>query len=158
MVALDLSIYSVKANNLSDLTNIVTARANLGLGTAAVEAATSFATAAQGLKADTAIQQATFEAASIGYGQTWQTVTRTAGTTYTNSTGKPIMLAVFAPGTVPGATTVSINVDSSGTAAFAYAYASTGNQVAVGSIIIPKGATYVISETNVSGRVTRELR
>jgi hypothetical protein len=31
---------------------------------------------------------------SIGYGQTWQTVTRTSGTTYYNDTGKPIMWVV----------------------------------------------------------------
>lgn len=41
---------------LSDLDDLVTARLNLGLGSAAVAAATDFATAAQGSKADTAIQ------------------------------------------------------------------------------------------------------
>lgn len=39
----------VKANNLSDLTNAATARTNLGLGTAAVAAASSFAQAANNL-------------------------------------------------------------------------------------------------------------
>lgn len=48
----------VAANNLSDLANIVTARANLGLGTAATTAATAYATAAQGATADTAVQPA----------------------------------------------------------------------------------------------------
>jgi hypothetical protein len=37
-------------NNLSDLDNIVTARANLGLGTAAITAVTDYATAAQGTR------------------------------------------------------------------------------------------------------------
>ena len=32
---------------------------------------------------------------SLGYGQTWQIVTRTAGTNYTNSTGKPIVLQII---------------------------------------------------------------
>ena len=46
----------IAANNLSDLTNVSTARANLGLGTAATTDSTAYATAAQGSLADTALQ------------------------------------------------------------------------------------------------------
>ena len=46
----------LKVNDLSDLTDAPTARANLGLGTAAVLASTYFATAAQGATADAALQ------------------------------------------------------------------------------------------------------
>jgi hypothetical protein len=47
----------VKANNLSDLTNVAAARTNLGLGTAATQNSTAFATAAQGTLADGAAQK-----------------------------------------------------------------------------------------------------
>lgn len=45
---------------------------------------------------------------SIGYGQTWQSVTagRTSGTTYTNTTGKPIFVSVNVIMNAPGSTLV----------------------------------------------------
>jgi hypothetical protein len=36
----------------------------------------------------------------IGVGQTWQTVSRAAGTNYTNSTGKSIMVSLYGLGTL----------------------------------------------------------
>jgi len=47
----------LKANNLSDLTSVTSARTNLGLGTAATQNITAFATAAQGTLASTAVQR-----------------------------------------------------------------------------------------------------
>ncbi len=52
----DLSIRLAAPLNLSDLISASAARANLGLGTAATTAATAYATAAQGAKADSALQ------------------------------------------------------------------------------------------------------
>ena len=57
----------IAANNLSDLTNVVTARTNLGLGTAATTSSTAYATAAQGNKADTALQPSTIGVSVQGY-------------------------------------------------------------------------------------------
>lgn len=52
----DLSARLVASNNLSDLTSTSTARTNLGLGTAATQASSAFATSAQGALASSATQ------------------------------------------------------------------------------------------------------
>lgn len=48
---------------------------------------------------------------SLGYGQTWQSVTRTSGTTYYNTTGKPIVLSVICSGTGPTAAQATITIN-----------------------------------------------
>jgi hypothetical protein len=70
-----------KASNLSDLTNAGTARTNLGLGTAATTAASAYATAAQGTKADSAIQSG--DLATVA----------TSGS-YADLTNKPTLLTI----------------------------------------------------------------
>lgn len=86
---------------------------------------------------------------SIGYGQTWQTFTvgtqRISGTTYYNTTAKPICVVV----TIGG-----------GTAAFVIdavsIVPSTSNTQVPMTFIIPTGSTY--SCTNASIQFWRELR
>jgi hypothetical protein len=52
-----------------------------------------------GVTFNDATTQATAAVPGVGVGQTWQSVTRSAGVTYTNSTGKPIcFLMTFAAG------------------------------------------------------------
>lgn len=92
-----------------------------------------------------------------GVGQAWQSVTRTAGVTYTNSTGRPIVLLMSAAG---GSATVRVDISINGGANIPFVNGGSlnGPTTATGSIIIPNDATYVTTETNVSSRVANELR
>lgn len=72
----------------------------------------------------------------VGVGQTWQVVTRTSGTTYYNTTGKPITLVVSS--TANGALSVSVN----GVAAKNATNASSWPEA---TVIIPPDASYVIT-------------
>lgn len=77
--------------------------------------------------------------AGLGVNQTWQSVIRAIGTTYTNSTGKPITVALTYSCTV--ANTVQGLVISGATV-----YASSVNIATFPggfSLIVPDGATYV---------------
>lgn len=63
------------ANNLSELTNITTARSNLGLGSAATQPTSAFATAAQGANADSALQPASIGVSVQAYSSVLQNTT-----------------------------------------------------------------------------------
>ena len=75
----------------------------------------------------------------IGVGQTWQAVSRAIGTTYTNSTGKPIMVAITFTcsqnNTVQGLTINGVIVYTIGSSVATYGSGF--------SLIVPDGATYV---------------
>ena len=79
---------------------------------------------------------------ALGVGQTWQSVTgsRALGTTYTNSTGRPILVNI-----------VASRSNAAGTLGITVAGVSTGDldiaQAVEGfvSAIVPSGATYLIS-------------
>jgi hypothetical protein len=77
--------------------------------------------------------------AGIGVNQTWTSVTRAIGTTYTNSTGKPISVAITA--TCSSATTVQ-GLNISGTVVYAGSVGDAGTASGF-SLIVPNGATYV---------------
>lgn len=97
----------------------------------------------QGIRfADGTVQTTAFSAAAvggIGVGQTWQNVlgSRSAGTTFTNTTGKPIMINISRAG--PNYAQTTIYVDGNA-AAFAYVDQYGGNESL--SAIVPNGATY----------------
>lgn len=100
------------------------------------------ATAGTWASAPTTVQgiggQALAAMSSIGYGQSWQTVTRTSGTTYYNTTGKPIVLAVSY---FMNTTLVRITVNGSEVIKSGGAYGNLHNV----SAIIPPGASYIFS-------------
>ena len=90
----------------------------------------------------------------IGVGQTWQSVTRALdGTSYTNSTGKPIMVKGQFTTSGVSAHTVTITVTPSGGSAIAMTFAmdssSGGTAVSNGSIIIPNNTSYKFTANNV---------
>lgn len=82
----------------------------------------------------------------LGAGQTWQDVTfsRTAGTTYTNTTGKPIQLSIDR--STSSAVANSHTLVVSGITVSAASFAST-SVLAVLQQVIPPGATYSLSLT-----------
>lgn len=75
----------------------------------------------------------------LGYNQTWQSVTRTSGVTYTNTTTRPIALSIKAD--LPNMTGLEIRV--SGGQQVKY-YNQNANQISVTAfMIIPVGVTYL---------------
>jgi hypothetical protein len=88
----------------------------------------------------------------IGVGQTWQNVSgsRTSGTTYTNSTGKPIMVSVTANNAIS-----SIILTVGGVQACMDSDASANVNMNV-MAIVPNGASYSVNTSTISNWV--ELR
>lgn len=97
---------------------------------------------------------------SIGYGQTWQDVngSRSASTTYTNSTGMPICVsaAVQSSGG-PTANTITLQIGALNVSKGTY-YAGNANHGGVVFGIVPPGETYKISISGGSITTWKELR
>ena len=80
---------------------------------------------------------------STGYGQTWQNVTasRAAGTTYYNTTGKPIMVSAY----LTSSSTANAQITVNGVVIGGSAYAAGGGLAVFA--LVPPGATYVAGVT-----------
>jgi hypothetical protein len=79
-------------------------------------------------------------AAGIGVGQTWQNVTgsRAKGTTYTNSTGKPIGVVVSLDAVFPSSLTITVG----GVNTVVCSHYGSGFNGWSGTVIVPDGTTY----------------
>ena len=91
----------------------------------------------------------------VGSGQSWQNVTsaRVAGTTYTNTTGKPILVHITA--SMPAGSSMYINIDG-----VAVSYFSTGSTLARGDVeaLIPAGSSYSLTVSSATKTNWYELR
>lgn len=74
---------------------------------------------------------------ALGRNQTWQNVTasRSSGVTYTNTTGRPIQIAI----TCASGTNVTTTIDG------VVRGQSSGGSVSTGSYVVPSGSTYSAS-------------
>jgi hypothetical protein len=170
---IELAAVNIAGGNQLDETNLISTTAEGGAGAAdsanviySTTARTSVpyrvvgfiqstqATAGTWATAPSTIQgmggQALADMGSLGYGQTWQSVTRTSGTTYYNTTGKPIQLIVSASGAAQ-----SISITVAGTAVITQQTTNTATIIAA-SAIIPAGAAY--SATYTTASIVVELR
>jgi len=100
--------------------------------------------------------QATVSMSTLGFGQTWQSVTgsRTSGTTYYNTTGKPIEVYAAGDPTASGgnlsATVNGVQVGLQGSPTSIYGVSI--------SFIVPVGASYVITWSSLAKYAVSELR
>lgn len=163
---IELAAVNISGGNQLDETNLITTTAEGGAGAAdsadviySTTARTSVAyrvigfidstqtTAGTWATAPSTIQgvggQALSALSSIGYGQTWQSVTRTSGTTYYNTTGKPILFTAVSTNT-----SANINVQVSGLQVMS-AWSATTNSRTPGTVIIPPGSSYSITYTTI---------
>lgn len=141
--------YTQRSNNLSDVSNTATARTNLGVVAAStttqglVELSTN-AEAQTASSSTLAVTPSDLGATVIGINQTWQNVTasRVAGTTYTNTTGRPIMVCVGTSGAGFSGIEVSVNgLPVIGSTTDSY----TGTDRSSVSVVIPNANTYSIT-------------
>jgi hypothetical protein len=95
-------------------------------------------------------------AVGLGVGQTWQNMARSYSTTYTNSTGKPIMVSIFASNTSAAPATCRFYVG--GVAIGGFGMSQSGGIDNGGSFVVPSGSTYYVTNNNFSAPTWYELR
>ena len=101
------------------------------------------------------------DSGALGVGQTWQTPTRAAATTYTNSTGRPIFVCVGIAPTGSSNGYVDFLIDGTNTATWGQGSSASPSTFyyTAATFVIPSGSTY---RANLSGNVNlylwRELR
>lgn len=96
---------------------------------------------------------------TLGFGQTWQVVSRTAGTTYYNTTGRPIMvnIVVSSPTAVDVYATAILSV--SGNVVSENTCTARGSSVwASADAIVPPGASYIPNWAGAATAAVYELR
>ena len=103
--------------------------------------------------------QALTSMSSLGYGQTWQAVTgsRVSGTTYYNTTGKPIMVCVSTDSSTSNGQSLTL-VIAGVTVINAYFALSTNQSILNCTGIIPPGASYSATAASTSIGNWTELR
>ena len=177
---IELAVVNLAGGNQLDETNLINTTAEGGAGAAdsanviySTTARTSVAyrvigfiditeaTAGTWATAPSTIQgiggQALTALSSLGYGQTWQDVTgsRTSGTTYTNSTGKPIVFNVTG---AAGALSSGVTLVVAGVTVCSWSSSDPVNGSTIGaSAVVPSGATYSATTVGALSRWT-ELR
>ena len=179
---IELAAVNISGGNQLDETNLISTTAEGGAGAAdsastiySTTARTSVAyrvvgyvestqaTAGTWATAPSTIQgyggQALNSMSSLGYGQTWQTVTgsRALSTTYYNTTGKPI--AVYVTCLSANGVNFTMTATVGGVAiASSQLYSASGNEQLNLSFIVPNSTTYVVSSTVSNLSVWTELR
>jgi hypothetical protein len=176
----ELAVVNIAGGNNLDETNLISTTAEGGAG-AADSASTIYSTTARtnvpyrvvGFVQSTQTTAGTWAAApstiqgyggnaldamaSLGFGQTWQSFTgsRAGGTTYYNTTGKPIFIlatGVFSSGT--GVVSLAVN----GVVAGQSQYVNNGGWPVSANTIVPAGASYVATFTGSTINTWFELR
>lgn len=105
--------------------------------------------------------QALAALSSLGFGQTWQTVTasRALATTYYNTTGKPIEAIISSGGASGTAVTLRLSINGGTAFVFAQCNLPSGNSVVAGGFIVPANASYAVTQTGSATLVSwNELR
>ena len=98
-------------------------------------------------QAVTAAQAKVLNDQAFGVGQNWQdvTVSRSLGTTYTNTTPKPIQISILTKGSASTTDGLNIYVDDALVVSLANFYENSNSQT---TCIVPAGSTYRASATS----------